>query len=231
MQKIKELSYFCPAYNEEENLETHVKRVLLVLEEIAEKYELLIVNNGSTDKTPEIADNLAKTHPSIRVIHHESNRDYGGALKTGFENCKFELIAYTDSDLQFDFEDVKPMLPFFPSFDAVIGYRKNRQDSLYRKFQSKIFNLLTKIMFRLKVKDINCSLKVIKKEFVDQIKITSRSSFIDAEILIKILKRGAKIKEMGITHYARTAGAATGHRPMVIFITFKEMFSMLFSKH
>lgn len=231
MRKVKELSYFCPAYNEEENLEIHVERVLKVLKDIAEKYELLIVNNGSTDKTPEIADRLSRKHPHIRVIHHESNRDYGGALKTGYENCRFELIAYTDSDLQFDFADVKPMLPFFQTYDAVIGFKKNRQDSLYRKFQSKVFNFLTKTMFRLKVKDINCSLKVIKKEFIDQIKITSRSSFIDAEVLIKILKKGAKIKEIGVTHYPRIAGAATGHRPIVILMTFKEMFGTFLSRH
>ncbi|MBI4234831.1 glycosyltransferase family 2 protein [Candidatus Peregrinibacteria bacterium] len=231
MPKLKEISYFCPAYNEEENLKTHIQKILPVLAAIADNYELLIINNGSTDQTPKIADNLAAQNPRIRVIHHESNRDYGGALKTGFENCNYEWIAYTDSDLQYDFGEIREMLPFLSECDGVIGIRKNRQDSLYRKFQSKIFNLLTKLMFRLKAKDINCSFKVIKKEFIDRIKITSRSSFIDAEILIKTQKKGAKFKEMEVTHYPRIAGAATGHRPQVIFITFKEMFQTLFHKH
>lgn len=230
MGKVKELSYFCPAYNEEENLEEHVRRVLPVLKDLAETYELLIVNNGSTDKTPEIAERLCKEHKGVRVIHHESNRDYGGALTTGFTNCKYDLIAYTDSDLQYDFGEVKDMLPFFPEYDVVIGNRHNRKDNLYRKFQSKVFNGLTKFMFGLKVKDINCSFKAIKKKFVDGMNITSRSSFIDAEILIKALNQGATIREVNITHYHRTAGAATGHRPMVIFITLQEMFGALFSK-
>lgn len=212
-------------------MEKHVQSVLPVLEEIADNYELLIVNNGSTDKTGEIANRLSKEHKSVRVIHHESNHDYGGALKTGFENCRYQWIAYTDSDLQFDFSEIKQMLDLLEQYDGIIGIRKNRQDSLYRRFQSKIFNLLTKILFKLKAKDINCSFKVIKKHFIDQIKIKSRSSFIDAEILIKTQKKGAKFKEMEITHYPRIAGAATGHRPQVIFITFKEMFQTLFHKN
>ncbi len=231
MEKLKELSYFCPAYNEEENLEKHIENVRPVLEEIAEKYELLIVDNGSTDKTGEIADELAKKYSFIRVIHHESNRDYGGALKSGFENCRYEFICYNDSDLQYDFSEVKPMIPFLKDHGVVIGFRKNRKDNFYRKFQSKIFNFLSRSMFGLRVKDINCSFKVIQKKYIDAMKIISRSAFIDAELLIKAKKQGAKIKELEITHYPRVAGAATGHRPVVIFYTFKEMFETFFNKH
>ncbi len=230
MAKLKTLSYFCPAYNEEENIEKHVNSILPVLEKVADTYELLIVNNGSTDRTPEIADGLAAQYPGIRVIHHESNRDYGGALKTGFENCKYEFIAYTDSDLQYDFGEIELMIPFFSDNTVIAGIRKNRQDNLYRKFQSKIFNGLTKMLFDLRVKDINCSFKVIPRKLIEGMKIISRSAFIDAELLIKSLQQGATIKEIEITHYPRVAGAATGHRPMVILTTFKEMFLTLIPK-
>lgn len=222
MKKIN-ISFFCPAYNEEENLESVVLKVIDILKEISNKFEVIIIDNGSTDKSREIANNLARSFSEVEVIHHSTNREYGGALKSGFTNAKYENVVYMDSDNQFDFSDIEIMIPLLEEYDVVTGYRMNRSDSFYRIFQSKIFNLIIKFLFGLKFKDINCSLKIYRKQVLDNMQITSDSSFIDAEMMIKALKNGYKIGEIGVKHFPRIAGSATGATPKVIFITLKEI--------
>jgi len=221
---LKSISYFCPAYNEQENLEKAVTSVLAVLKEINALFEIIIVDNGSLDKTPQMADQFAKTYPQIKVIHHVSNREYGGALKSGFMNVANEIVVYTDSDNQYDFNDFKKMLPYLENYDVVMGVRENRHDSIYRKIQSAIFNLLLKALFGLKAKDINCSFKVYKKKVLDSIDICSNSAFIDAEMYIRARKKGYKICEVAVQHFPRQAGKATGAKPHVVLLTIKEIF-------
>lgn len=221
----KSISYFCPVFNEQENLERAISSVLPVLNESGALFEIIIVDNGSSDKTPQIADRLAQIYPQIKVIHHASNREYGGALKSGFMNAANEIVAYTDSDNQYDFNDFKKMLPYLDSYDLVMGVREHRHDCAYRKIQSAIFGLLLKILFGLNAKDINCSFKVYKKEVLDNIVICSNSAFIDAEMYIKAKKKGYKICEVAVRHFPRQAGKATGAKPLVVFLTIKEIFS------
>jgi len=221
---IKSISYFCPAYNEQENLERAVTSALAVLKETGVFFEIIIVDNGSFDKTPQIADRFAQAYPQIKVIHHASNREYGGALKSGFMNAVNEIVVYTDSDNQYDFNDFKKMLPYLDKYDVVMGVRENRHDSVYRKIQSAIFGLLLKILFGLNAKDINCSFKVYKKRVLDNIDICSNSAFIDAEMYIRARKKGYKICEVAVQHFPRQAGKATGARPFVVLLTIKEIF-------
>lgn len=228
MNSIKSISYFCPAYNEQENLEKAINSALPVLAGLGLPFEVIIVDNGSTDKTPQIADRLALTYPQVRVIHHASNREYGGALKSGFMNAANEIVVYTDSDNQYDFNDFKKMLPYLDNYDVVTGVREYRHDSIYRKIQSAIFGLLLRILFCLKAKDINCSFKIYRKEVLDNIAICSNSAFIDAEMYIRAKKKGYKICEVPVTHLPRLAGRATGAKPLVVLITIKEIFNYWF---
>lgn len=225
----KKISFFCPAFNEEGNLEKFIYSVLPVLREVTNSFEIIIVDNGSQDNTPAIADNLAKKITGTRVIHHEFNREYGGALKSGFNNCQNDLVVYTDSDNQYDFNDFKKFLAFIDKFDVVIGYRLIRHDSAYRIFQSAIFNTIIKALFGLKLRDINCSFKLYRREVLDNIDIVSNSSFIDAEMLIKARNKGYAIFEIPVSHFPRKSGKASGAKPAAVLITLKEIFNFWFN--
>ncbi|NQU99368.1 MAG: glycosyltransferase family 2 protein [Parcubacteria group bacterium] len=220
---IKRVSFFCPAFNEEENLEQVIESVLPVLKEVSDDFEIIIIDNGSEDRTPQIADELARRIPEVRVIHHETNRQYGGALKSGFKNARNEVVVYMDSDNQYDFNDFKKMVPHLATHEVVIGYRKERHDSMYRLFQSKIFNTIIKLLFGVRVRDINCSFRAYKKTVLDNIDIYSNSGFIDAEMLIKAKNKGYSIFEVAVMHFFRKAGKSTEAKPFMVLITIKEV--------
>lgn len=220
---LTSVSFFCPAYNEEDNLERMVNSVLPVLRESAQDFEIIIVDNASTDNTPQIADRLAANIPQIRVIHNIFNRGYGGALRTGFSNATKEFVVYTDSDNQYDFNDFKLMIPYLSKYDIVTGYRLKRHDSRYRLFQSGIFNFLIRLLFGLRMKDINCSFKVYRKKALDGIRFSSNSAFIDSEMFIQARRNGFRIYEVPVQHFARTAGKAYGAKPHMVIFTVKEI--------
>jgi glycosyltransferase involved in cell wall biosynthesis len=221
---LSSVSFFCPAYNEEDNLERFIYSVLSVLQELAHDFEIIIVDNASTDRTPQIADQLAKNIPQIRVMHNTSNKGYGGALRTGFNSATKELVVYTDSDNQYDFNDFRQMIPYLSEYDIVTGYRLQRHDSRYRLFQSDIFNFLIWMLFGLRLKDINCSFKVYRKDVLDKIRFSSNSAFIDAEMLSEAKRKGFRICEVPVRHFARTAGNAQGGKPYTVIFTIKDIF-------
>lgn len=212
--KIPELSVFFPAYNEEDNLKETVEKARVVLQKIAQNYEIIIVNDGSKDKTGPIADGLARSRDKIRVIHHLQNRGYGAALKSGLYAARYPWIVFTDADGQFDFSEVTK---FFQTqqqtnADLVIGYYLKRQVPLYRIWGSKIWQLMVWALFSLNVRDIDCGFKLIRKAVVEKNpKLEAeRGPFISSELLIKAKNAGFKIVEIGVHHYPRRAGKATG---------------------
>lgn len=231
MQKqIASLSVFFPAYNEEGNLENTVKKAVTVLENVAEKWEIIIVDDGSKDRTPHIADDLAKQHKNIRAIHHNPNRGYGGAFKTGFTQSKYPWISFTDSDGQFDFSEITNFLQTQreTNADAVIGFYKKRQVSKFKIITSKMWEYLVFFMFGLKVHDIDCGFKLVSKETVDAVfpLESERGAFISSEFLIKAKAKGFKIVEIGVTHYPRTTGQGTGRDLQVIFKSFQDLLKL-----
>lgn len=226
--KIKSLSVFFPAFNEEANIESTVKKAKKVLKNITEKYEIIIVNDGSKDRTGEIADKLAKENKYIRVIHHHRNRGYGAALKSGLYNAKYEWIIFTDADGQFDFAEVKN---FFEKqketgADLVIGHYLKRKVPFYRILGTKLlWQPAVRLLFGLKVKDIDCGFKLIKKDVIKKIPLleAERGPFISSELLIKSKKSGFEIAEVGAHHYPRKAGRATGASLKVIISGFSDL--------
>jgi len=231
---IKELSVFFPAYNEELNLENTIKNTLPILKETAEKWEIIIINDGSKDKTEQVAQSIIKKYKNddIKLINHHPNRGYGAALKSGLYAAKYPWITFTDADGQFDFKDIKTLISTQnkTKADLVIGYYLGRKVPFYRIWGSKVWQLAVFLLFGLKVRDIDCGFKLISKKVVDTIpKLEAeRGPFISSEFLIKAKKAGFKIVEVGVHHFERHAGTATGSNFDVILAGLKDLIRLRF---
>jgi glycosyltransferase involved in cell wall biosynthesis len=217
---IDELSVFFPTYNEEANIATTVSKAVAVLEKVAKNWEITVVNDGSRDRTEEIALSLAKKEKRIKVITHSPNRGYGGAMQSGVYAAHYPWIAFTDSDGQFDFSEITKFIAKQKetNADLVIGYYKKRQVSFSKILTSKMWELVVFILFGLHVRDIDCGFKLLSKKVIDSIpKLESeRGAFI----------KGFKIVEIPVTHYPRTAGSGTGRNLDVIIKSFVDLFKL-----
>jgi len=218
------ISAVLPAYNEEENIETAVGRLTEVLGGLPLRdWEVIVVDDGSVDRTGEIGDRLAAEDPAhVRVFHHRPNRGYAEALKTGFTSARHQLIFYTDSDNQFDVRELVDMLPLIEEADIVNGFRIYRFDPLTRLVVSWVFNLVVRVMFRIKVRDIDCAFKLFRREVFDKVTIESKKFFVDAEVLAKAKYYGFRMAELGVRHYPRQAGKSTV-RPHHVISTLREL--------
>jgi len=226
--RVPELSVFFPAHNEEANVRATTESILQVLPEVAERYELLIVDDGSTDATPRLADELSGLRPNVRVIHHATNRGYGGAVRTGLYNCRFDLISYIDGDGQFDFGEIRGFLPYIDQYDLVIGYRAQRQDSVRRSLNARAWGMLMRILFGLKVRDVDCAFKLIRRRDLQALtRLRSDGAMISAELLIRSRNAGLRMKELPVNHYPRRAGAQTGASPRVILKAFRDLLGLM----
>ena len=221
------LTFFFPAYNEEENVAETVRRALDELGPLVDgEIEVLVVDDGSTDGTPAIADELAAADERVRV-HHQPNRGYGGALRAGFEHARGELIAFSDGDLQFDLREMERLLRRLDDaerpVDVVIGYRIKRRDPPHRIFIAKSYNAIVSAGFGLRVRDIDCAMKLFRREVFDGLPLTTDSPFLSAELLIKLRARGERIAQVGVNHYPRAAGTNTGASFRKILRTFRDL--------
>ncbi|CAN5172856.1 hypothetical protein BH11PAT1_BH11PAT1_3560 [soil metagenome] len=211
--KLSELSIFFPFWNEEKNIEEVVKKAIPVAEQVAEKWEILMIDDGSSDQTREIAKKLAAKNSHLKVISHTPNRGYGAALRAGLSNAKYKYIVFNDGDGQFDFNEVKKFIPFIESYDMVIGFRQKRNDhNLYKRLLlMRILMITDRILFRFKFKDIDCGFKMFTKKTVEEIMpLRSEGAIITTEILAKAKQRKLNIKEVGVIHYPRVHGIQTG---------------------
>lgn len=226
--EIKEISVFFPAYNEEGNIERTVKDARKVLEKIAKKWEIIIVNDGSGDRTLDIVKRLEEKDKRIRIVNHRSNKGYGEALKSGFYGSKYEWIATTDSDGQFDFSEIRKLWDKTDKADVVIGYRINRQDPLVRKIFGLGWTLLANILLGINVRDVDCAFKLVNKKVIDKItKLEStRGGMISPELLAKAKAAGFAIDQVGVHHFPRKAGHQTGADFKVIFKSFTDLISL-----
>ena len=224
--KYISLSVFFPCHNEQDNIERVVRQALEVLPTISEDYEIIIVNDGSSDRTAEIADRLSEANPSVRAVHHPVNRGYGGALQSGFRNASKEWVFYTDGDGQFDIQELPRLLEHIHNYDIVTCYRINRQDTLLRKFNGWAWSKLVNLLFHFKIKDVDCAFKLYRREIFDHIEMHSEGALIDAEILARADRAGYRITQCGVHHYPRTAGVQSGANFKVILRAFKELFKL-----
>ena len=220
------ISVFFPCYNEQDNVARTVEQALAALKKLNADFEVIIVDDGSSDGTGRIADEIASRNSRVKVVRHPTNLGYGAALQSGFKAVAKKLVFYTDGDGQFDINEMPPLLPLMAQFDIVSCYRLNRQDNLIRKVNGWCWTKLVCLLFGMKIRDVDCAFKLYKREIFDNIKLSSAGALIDTEILARAIHRGYTITQKGVHHYPRTAGAQTGANLMVILRAFKELFKL-----
>lgn len=232
MHKLKELSVFFPFWNEEKNIERVVLAAIPVASLYAEKWEILMVDDGSNDNTLKIAKKLEKKHPNLCAITHSPNIGYGSALKEGFKNAKYDIIVFADGDSQFDFSQVSKFIEEIDHADIVIGYRKKRRDSYGRHILMHMLKVWDYIFFRFYYKDIDCGFKMFKKEAVEEIMpLRADGAMITTEILAKAKKKKLVVKQVEVEHYPRKYGIQTGANTSVVIRAILESFILWWDIH
>lgn len=220
------ISFVLPAYNEQDNIPKSVGSAFNFLSNNFLDFEIIIVDDGSRDATESICEKLVSQYGDrLVVFRHPRNIGYGAALRTGLFSAKKDLVFYTDADNQFDISEINNLMPYITDYDLVIGYRKNRQDPILRKFCAFGYNRLIFVLFGLDVKDIDCSFKLFKKESLKLLSIERNKFFVDTELLLKAKLHNLKIRQVPVTHFPRTKGKSS-IKFYHIFDTIKEIIIM-----
>ncbi len=224
---VKSLSVFFPAFNEEENIKNTVEKAVQVLKKLNLKWEVIVIDDGSKDKTGQIADQLAEKYPEVRVVHQE-NGGYGMALRAGFEASKYDWIAFTDADGQFDFSEINKFIDKSDQADLVMGYRIKRSDPFIRLVMAFGWKIVIFLFFGTWFKDIDCAFKLINKKVFETIGPleSTRGAMISPELVLKAQKKKIKIAQVGVHHYPRLYGKPTGSNLKVILISFRDLFRL-----
>lgn len=226
MQRLPSLTIFFPCYNEEANVERTTRNALAAAEKYADAYEVLIVNDGSKDTTGEIADRLTAENTHVRAIHNRPNRGYGGAVARGLSEARMDWIFFTDGDGQFDMNEIDKLIALLDRCEFAVGYRAKRADPPMRKLNAWAWGTLVRMLFGLKVRDIDCAFKLLPKSLIDAIELRSTGALISTELLARAKYRGLRIAETPVSHYPRVAGSQTGANLKVILRAFKELFKL-----
>jgi glycosyltransferase involved in cell wall biosynthesis len=228
--RVPRLSYFFPAHNEEANLEGLVNEALETLPKLAEVFEIITVNDGSTDATRTLADDLTAAHPGIvRAVHHPTNLGYCAALRSGFTASRYDLVAFTDGDRQFKVADIARLtarLAKADQPDVVVGFRIKRADPLVRTLYARAYRLANRIFFGLKITDVDCACKLFRREALDGLRVESGGAFFSAEMIVKLRAARRTVVEVGVPHYPRTAGSATGAKPQVVLRAVRDFWAL-----
>ncbi len=214
------ISAFFPIYNDECTVKKMVMDALSVLRTITDDYEIILVDDCSIDKSGRIADSLAKKYRQVRVMHHRKNRGYGGALKTGITSARKDLIFYTDGDAQYDARELAKLYPLIGNADVVNGYKIKRHDVLYRIVLGRLYNAFVKVMFHMKIRDIDCDFRLFRRRVFKDITLESNSGVICVEMMKKIQLTGARIAEVPVHHYERVGGVSQFFKVMKISSVF-----------
>jgi glycosyltransferase involved in cell wall biosynthesis len=224
--RLTSLSFFFPALNEEDHVEAVVRDALAVLPRFADDVEVTVIDDGSTDRTGKIADDLAKADPRVRVVHHGARRGYGGAVRSGLLSARKDFIFFTDGDRQFRIADLERLVAAIDGVDAVMGYRLKRQDPARARFVALVYNLVIRVMFFGGFRDVDCAFKLFRHEVFERVpleRVRSNGAFFSAEMLITLRRAGIRTREVGVPHYPRTAGKAKGQQPKVILRAIRDL--------
>jgi glycosyltransferase involved in cell wall biosynthesis len=220
------LSVFLPSHNEEANVERVVRGYLAALPRFAEAYEVIVVNDGSDDRTGEIAERLAAEDSHVRVVHHRVNRGYGDAVKAGIRAAKLGYVVLSDGDGQFDPGELGKLIAFVPQYDVVVGRRVRRADHLIRRINGAAWTLLVRTLLGVKIHDIDCGFKLFKREFLERIELRAQGAMISTELMTRLVGLGARVREVEVTHLPRLAGEQSGANLKVVARAFKELLTL-----
>ena len=217
------MSVIFPAFNEEGNIRRAVDAALEVLPKVAMSWEIIVVDDGSSDATARICDDLKAQYPEIEVIRHEQNRGYGAALKSGIMTAKYDLIFFSDSDGQFDLRELLQLICWSEDYDIVAGYRAKRQDPLHRRINALGWNVLVRLVLGIKIRDIDCAFKLFRRAVFDQVQIRSVGAMVNTEILAQAARLGMRIHQVKVNHFPRRHGKQSGANLHVIIKAFREL--------
>lgn len=223
------LSLFLPAWNEEDYIERTVQRASAVLSRLSDDWELIVVNDASTDRTAALAATLASSDRRVRVVTHEQNQKLGGAIKSGLAASTKDIVIYSDMDLPFDLDELERALHLLDYLEAdmICAFRLDRtSEGPKRILYSYVYNALIRALFDVHIKDINFSFKVVHRRVLEAVELKSQGSFIDAELVVKAIKRGFRVFQMGVDYFPRTRGVSTLASPQVIFKMMRELASL-----
>lgn len=202
------LSIIVPIYNEEKLITQSIETLVSKLAKLFHNIEIIAIDDGSTDDTNSLLHDLAKVDKRIKIVVHKTNIGYGAALRSGIKKANFDWVFFTDADMQFDVSEIKKFLEYTNDYDFIIGYRKNRADSLRRKFISFVYNKIIQLLFHLPLRDVDCAFKLMRKSALKKINLVFDSFFVSPELMVKSLKKGFRIKELGVNHYPRLGGSS-----------------------
>jgi glycosyltransferase involved in cell wall biosynthesis len=220
------LSIVLPCFNEEANVARAVRQATEAARRFSRRYEVIVVDDGSSDDTALVAGRLATHDGSVRLVMHPQNRGYGAALRSGIEAARMPWVLLTDADLQFDLYEVEDFLPFSSSADLIVGRRIARQDPWGRRVNAAAWNWLMRRMFRLPVHDVDCAFKLIRRDILARIELVSNGAMISTELVAKSLQLGARLAERCVHHMPRPAGEQSGASPRVVLRAFLELFRL-----
>jgi glycosyl transferase family 2 len=212
-----------PCFDEEDNVADAIRAAAVAAARTSLDYEIIVVDDGSTDATAAAVAPFLDGSRRVRLLVHPANRGYGAALRTGIEAARLSWVLLTDADLQFDLQDLEDFVRLSPSADLIAGRRVLRSDSLARRMNGAAWSWLVRRMFRLPVRDVDCAFKLVRREILEQLTLTSAGAMISVELLVKSRAAGACIVEHGVHHRPRVAGEQTGARPRVVLRAFREL--------
>jgi glycosyltransferase involved in cell wall biosynthesis len=220
------VAFVLPAYNEERNIARALESSLSVGRRFCSAFEIIVVDDGSTDASADIVGDVALCNPEIRLVRHATNRGYGEALHTGFQAAHLDFVFFTDADNQFDMNELPLLLALADNSDVVAGYRKIRQDPPIRLLNAWAWNRMVRLLFYVPVRDIDCAFKLFRRSALESLRIESRGAMINTEIMVKLARAGYRIVEVGVSHGPRMEGKAQGAKLRVIGRAFREVFHM-----
>jgi dolichol-phosphate mannosyltransferase len=224
-QLIPSISVVMPAYNEDDVLPVSLQEAVDALEDIATDWEILVVDDGSTDATPEILAEWSAREPRIKVLTQATNQGYSKALIRGFKAASKNAVFYTDADAQFDLHEIARLYPLLEQHDMVSGYRINRKDPAIRLLTSRVFNALQALLLGNRVRDVNCAFKLFRRSFFEQVHLSSDGFLIDAELHLRAQRAGLKRAQVGVMHRPRTLGSTTV-RPATVAQTLRALWDL-----
>ena len=217
------ISAVLPAFNEQDNIVEAIAELGSVADGCAAEYEIVVVDDGSIDRTNELVVQLAESDPRIRLVEHERNQGYGAALHSGFSAARYEWVFLTDADRQFEISELAGFIPHCDRYDLILGYRSPRRDPFMRRLNAFGWNLLVNMLFGYAARDIDCAFKLFRRSIFDNMVVRSRGATLSAEFLVRSRRAGYRFLETGVSHRPRGFGSATGAKPAVIVRAFREL--------